>query len=100
MRQAEAAPGPPGRALVRLPNWLGDVIMARPLLYALRAAWPQARILGVGPAGVCEPLLDEAVVHDFAARGRDAASRASVGARARAWRPDAALVLPASFSSA
>jgi heptosyltransferase-2 len=86
--------------LVRLPNWLGDVIMARPLLHAVRASWPGARVLGVGPAGPCAPLADEGLVHEFAPWPADDPGRAAVATRARAWRPDIALVLPASFSSA
>jgi lipopolysaccharide heptosyltransferase II len=35
--------------LVRLPNWLGDTVMAVPVLASLRAAWPQARVLAAGP---------------------------------------------------
>lgn len=90
----------PARVLVRLPNWLGDAIMARPLLHALRAAWPGARVLGVGPAGPCAPLVDEGLVHELAPWPADDPGRAAVATRARAWAPEIALVLPASFSSA
>ena len=34
---------------VRLPNWLGDTVMAVPVLAAVRAAWPEARVLAAGP---------------------------------------------------
>ena len=47
-------PAAEARILVRLPNWLGDALMARPLLHGLRAAHPGAAIAAVGPA----PLLD------------------------------------------
>ena len=30
------------RMVVRLPNWLGDLLMARPVVFALRAAHPAA----------------------------------------------------------
>jgi heptosyltransferase-2 len=86
--------------LVRLPNWLGDCIMARPLLHAVRAGWPGARVLGVGPEGPCAPLVDERVVDEFLPWSRAGAVRAESTRRARAWQPDLALVLPASFSSA
>ena len=85
---------------MRLPNWLGDCIMARPLLHAVRAGWPGARVLGVGPEGPCAPLVDERVVDEFLPWSRAGAVRAESTRRARAWRPDLALVLPASFSSA
>src|SRR6266851_2851909 len=73
----------PARVLVRLPNWLGDVIMARPLLHAVRAAWPAARVLAVGPEGPSAPLIDEGLVHEFAAWTWDDSGRAAVAARAR-----------------
>lgn len=34
----------PQRILVRFPNWIGDVVMATPLLLALRSAYPKAEI--------------------------------------------------------
>jgi len=90
----------PARVLVRLPNWLGDCIMARPLLHAIRASWPDARLLGVGPEGPCAPLVDEGLLEEFMPWPRESSVRAQTHARARAWRPELALVLPGSFSSA
>jgi heptosyltransferase-2 len=37
------------RVIVRLPNWLGDTVMAVPAIRALRAHWPEARLLLAGP---------------------------------------------------
>ena len=39
-----AAPPPPSRIYVRLPNWVGEVVMCTPALRALRTAHPQAEI--------------------------------------------------------
>jgi heptosyltransferase II len=92
--------GSPRRVLVRLPNWLGDVLMARPLLFGLRAALPQAGLWCVGPAGPLALLGADplgATLLEWSAGG--AAGAALLG-RLRAWRPDVALVLPPSFSSA
>jgi len=84
------------RVLVRLPNWLGDALMARPLLRALRAGLPGAAIVAVGPAPLLELLApDRTWDEEFAwplAPGALAALRS--------LRADAALVLPPSFSSA
>ena len=90
----------PARVLVRLPNWLGDTIMARPLLHAIRAQWPAAKLLGVGPAGSIAPLAGDGVLDETVDWPRDAAGRSGARRRARAWAPELAFVLPASFSSA
>jgi len=90
----------PARVLVRLPNWLGDAIMARPLLHALRVAWPAARIMGVGPEGPSAPIVGERLTDEFLPWPGDAAGHSAVIRSARAWRPDLAFVLPVSFSSA
>ena len=90
----------PARVLVRMPNWLGDVLMARPLLHALRAAWPGARVLAVGPEPLLALLATERVAEESFGWPRDGAGRRTVTAQVRERRPDVALVLPASFSSA
>lgn len=56
-RGALAAPTPGSTLLVRLPNPLGDVVMATPLLRALRRQLPGTRILAVGLAAY-GPLLE------------------------------------------
>jgi heptosyltransferase-2 len=37
---------PPSRIFLRLPNWLGDLVMATPAIRAVRRHWPAARIVG------------------------------------------------------
>lgn len=90
----------PERVLVRLPNWLGDVLMARPLLFALRAALPRASVRCVGPAGPLGLLAGDRTADELHAWPAGGAARRELLARLRAWRPDLALVLPPSFSSA
>jgi ADP-heptose:LPS heptosyltransferase len=51
------------RVFVRLPNWLGDVVMALPLLRALRASRPDAEFTLVGKAQFL-PLLESWGVAD------------------------------------
>ena len=46
----------PRRILVRLPNWVGDVLMATPALRALRDRYPGAEIFAEGRAAVGELL--------------------------------------------
>lgn len=35
---------PPKNILIRMPNWLGDLVMATPIIQDLRNHWPEARI--------------------------------------------------------
>jgi heptosyltransferase II len=90
----------PERVLVRLPNWLGDVLMARPLLFGLRTALPRADVRCVGPAGPMGMLRGDGVADEWLAWPGDAGARQALLGRVRAWRPELALVLPPSFSSA
>ncbi|MGH7730707.1 MAG: glycosyltransferase family 9 protein, partial [Candidatus Eiseniibacteriota bacterium] len=97
------------RILIRLPNWLGDALMARPLLHGVRRAHPEAEIRAVGP-GALLALLASEVTFDTAGpwpvrKGTQDAriareEREDLGAALHAWQPDAALILPFSFSSA
>lgn len=84
------------RVLVRLPNWLGDALMARPLLLGLRASLPAARIAAVGP----EPLLELLAGDGAWDEAHPWPLRPGVLESLRAPRADAALVLTPSFSSA
>lgn len=95
------APSDPRRILIRLPNWLGDVMMARPLLHAVRAVHPRAEIRAVGKAALLG-LLEPDRTFDAAEPwpGREGRERRDLASRLRTWRPDVALVLPFSFSSA
>jgi heptosyltransferase-2 len=88
------------RLLIRLPNWLGDLLLARPLLHALRRTLATAEIRVVGPRPLLE-LIEQESIHDRGETWPAAASeRALLTAELRSWRPSAALVLPPSFSSA
>jgi heptosyltransferase-2 len=91
------------RILLRLPNWLGDLLLARPLVHALRAAHPEAEIAAVGPRPLLDLLGTDGVIDRLVPwpRGRDEnTGRRRALDDLRAWHPEAALVLPPSFSSA
>jgi heptosyltransferase-2 len=88
------------RILIRLPNWLGDLLMARPLLHALRRAHPEASLLAVGQAVHLDLLAHDGVLDERHAWPAGGAERAALARALRARRADAALVLPPSFSSA
>ena len=90
---------------VILPRWVGDAVMATPLLRALRThLGGDARITGVMRPVIADLLdgtewIDEIVPYDR--HGRNPSSRFRAAARAlRAARADVALVLPNSLSAA
>lgn len=90
------------KVLVRLPNWMGDAIMATPALRALRAGLAGAEIVVMGK-GSALPMLEGAPWFDRAipvppARGALAPLRA--GRALRGERFDLAVILPNSWSSA
>lgn len=53
-----SAPERPRRLAIRMPNWLGDVVMALPALAAVRSAYPDTFIAAVAQASVA-PLFQE-----------------------------------------
>jgi heptosyltransferase-2 len=98
------------RLLIVMPSWVGDVVMATPLLRSLRQRFPHARITLLIKAPL-RPLIDASPWHDRVLvmrrrrKGAKAASnrrRSLVGlaARLRAGRFDAAILLPNSIRSA
>lgn len=83
---------------VRLPNWLGDTVMAVPAVRAVRAAQPEARLLLAGPWATllaAQGLADVLVTYPRSWRGR--LRTADV---VREFAPEAALLLPNSFEAA
>ncbi len=86
------------RLLVVLPSWVGDVVMATPMLRALRRSLPGAHLAGLMRRGV-EPVLDPCNFLDE--RIVLPSRKVFPGARRlRGGRFDAALILPNSFRSA
>lgn len=89
------------RLLIVLPSWVGDVVMATPVLRALREHLPDARICAAMRPGLDEllrgcPWLDETVVmRNAGLKGPFALARAI-----RRFKPDAGILLPNSFRSA
>jgi heptosyltransferase II len=49
----------PQNIIVRMPNWLGDLVMATPILSDLRYRWPQAKI-----TALCQGILGIVIQED------------------------------------
>lgn len=88
------------RVVIRLPNWLGDTLLARPLLHALARGLPHAERVAVGPAPLLSLLWSDGAFSRGEAWPADGAGRAALARRLRKFEPDAAWILPPSFSSA
>lgn len=91
----------PDRILVRLPNWVGDAVMATPALRAIRAGHPTAEITVEGQPPL-QDLLDGLPCFDHflpdANRGATTTLRRTRELRQRAF--DLAVILPDSVRSA
>lgn len=102
---AGGSPVQPARLLVVLPNWVGDVVLATPVLAALRAHFAGAEITYL-LRGYVEDIVAGSGWFDAVVRwpdGRGAAREAAALRLARALRPrrfDLALLLTNSFRSA
>ncbi len=87
-----------GVVLVRLPNWLGDTVMALPAVHGLRAACPGACVVAIGRWA---PLLaGQGVAGALVPYPRQFRERRRLAASLKAMRPDGAVLLTNSFESA
>lgn len=83
---------------IRLPNWLGDTVMAVPTVQALRAAQPSARLLLAGPWA---PLLAEQGLADvLVTYPRSWAGRLRGADEVRRFGPTLAVLLPNTLEAA
>ncbi len=97
------APWPAGRIVVRLPNWVGDAVMALPSVLALGSALPEVEWLLLGGARA-RPLfegLDEPfrLLPPLPVRVSRPGAFLRIAASLRREHAGAALLLPPSFSS-
>ena len=84
--------------IVRLPNWLGDTVMAVPTLRALRAARPETRVALVGPWATL--LAGQGVGDVLVPYARSWAARLAKWDEVRALGAAAVILLPNSLEAA
>jgi len=92
------------RILVVAPNWIGDALMAQPLLARLREKLPGVKLDALAPAWVAPvmrrmPEVDEVIDTPFRHGALDLRARWRLGRTLRAPRYDQAIVLPNSWKS-
>jgi lipopolysaccharide heptosyltransferase II len=88
----------PETVVVRLPNWLGDTVMAVPAIRALQARWTGARLILAGPWAfiLAGQGLADVLVH----YPRSWAGRLRTADTVRSLHGDVAVLLPNSFEAA
>ncbi len=55
----------PQNILVRMPNWIGDLVMATPVLTDLRKAFPKASITAMCRKPICDLLKQDAAINEL-----------------------------------
>ena len=93
------------KTLVRATNWVGDVVMSRPALRALKAADPRGRLAVLARPWVAELYrladeVDDVLVDDSSGRHAGSAGRKRLADEVRGDGFDRAVILPTSFSTA
>jgi heptosyltransferase-2 len=89
-----------------MPNWIGDLIMATPILTDLRTAFPEARITAMCRTPLCDLLKEDAAIDElfcFSSPENDFARRQenrNIIEKIRTGKYDTGILLTNSFSSA
>ncbi len=92
--------------LVRMPNWVGDLVMATPILTDLRKAFPEASITAMAKKPICELLEKDQAIDELFCFTRPANGFArrqdlrDIIAKISAGKYDLGILLTNSFSSA
>lgn len=89
------------RVVVRLPNWLGDVVMAVPALRELRRILPDAHVAVVSRPAAADIFIEADFVDEVI--GYDRNGLGSVWNQVRQWRRrkfDLAVIFPNAFEAA
>lgn len=99
-------PHEPKNILVRMPNWIGDLVMATPVLTDLRAAFPKATITAMCRTPIAELLKLDASIDELFCFTRPPnkflrrEEHRNIIAKIEAGKFDTAILLTNSFSSA
>src|SRR5581483_8263627 len=95
----------PRNIIVRMPNWIGDLVMATPILSDLRKAYPEARITAMCRSPICELLKEDPEIDELFCFSKTngfgrRSGRRSVIEKLRKGEYDLGILLTHSLSSA
>ncbi|MCY3974543.1 MAG: lipopolysaccharide heptosyltransferase II [Simkaniaceae bacterium] len=88
-----------GRIIVRMPNWVGDIVMATPVLALLKKAYPEASLTAMMRRGTSALLQHDPALDDLLPFTKGADERDRIE-RLRRNNYDLGILLTGSFSSA
>ena len=93
------------RAVIRVNNWIGDVVMISPAVRAIRAHFAEARIAILAKRWVLDtlrgdPFYDDLIEYDSTGRHRGIAGRVRLAAALRGYRFDLAILFQKAFDAA
>lgn len=95
----------PRNIIVRMPNWIGDLVMATPVLTDLRRAYPKATITAMSRSPICDllredPEIDEIFCFSKANNFGRRSEKRNIIETLRKGQYDLGILLTHSFSSA
>jgi heptosyltransferase-2 len=95
----------PQNIIVRMPNWIGDLVMATPILTDLRKAYPDAHITAMSRFPLCDllredPDIDELFCFSKGTHFGRRNEKKSIVEKLRKGKYDLGILLTHSFSSA
>jgi heptosyltransferase-2 len=95
----------PRNIIVRMPNWIGDLVMATPILSDLRKAYPQAHITAMCRSPICELLKEDPEINELFCFSKASGfsrreEKRNVIEKLRKGNYDLGILLTHSFSSA
>jgi heptosyltransferase II len=95
----------PQNIIVRMPNWIGDLVMATPILSDLRHAYPEAHITAMCRSPICELLKEDPEINELFCFSKASGfgrriERRNIIEKLRKGNYDLGILLTHSFSSA
>jgi heptosyltransferase-2 len=95
----------PRSIVIRMPNWIGDLIMATPILTDVRRAFPEAHVTAMSRTPICDLLSEDPDINELfcfskvSGFGRRSGKR-DIIEKLRRGNYDLGILLTRSFSSA
>jgi heptosyltransferase-2 len=95
----------PQNIIVRMPNWVGDMVMATPVLTDLRNAFPEAQLTAMCRSPISDLLQEDLAINELFSFTKTSRlvrrdEKKNILDRLRKGQYDLGLILPNTFSSA